>query len=45
MNAKSEFERYLSSQTFYATSSEHIVIGLQLVGATAIPVNAISQFM
>lgn len=45
MNAKSAFERYLSSQTFYATNKEQRTKGLQLVGCNGISVNAINLFM
>ena len=45
MNAKSAFDRYLSSQTFWATKSEHSTNGLQFVGCSGISVNAIIRLI
>jgi len=45
MNAKSALLKYLSSHTFYATSSEHNIKGRQFVGYNGIPVKAINLFI
>jgi hypothetical protein len=42
MKAKSEFDKYLSSHTFWATNREHKTNGLQLVGYRGISVKAIN---
>jgi len=42
MKAKSALDKYLSSQTFYATNKEHKINGLQLVGCNGIAVKAIN---
>lgn len=45
MNAKSALDKYLSSQTFYATSNELNNRGLQLVGLSVSPVKAINRLI
>ena len=45
MKAKSALERYLSSQTFWATKSEQRMSGRQLVGCKGISVKAINLFI
>lgn len=42
MKEKSEFDKYLSSHTFYATMTEHKIIVLQFSGNNGVLVNAIN---
>ena len=45
MKANSAFDKYLSSQTFWATKSEQRMSGRQLVGCRGISVKAINLFI
>lgn len=45
MNAKSAFDKYLSSHTFCATNNELKSKGLQFVGFNVNPVNAMSRLI